>query len=296
MVVAYIEDAVVLAGVYTLFSIGLSLAWGVLDVLNLAHGAIFMSAAVVAYVLTMHTSLPLPLLVLVGGIVSGVLALLLEIGAFEPLRRRSENARSAELGIVIASVVAGAALEAIAQHETSGNTVAIKTTFVVHTFDLGGLLITNLDIVIVGVAIGLTVLVAWIAARTSLGRSMRALAVDPYICGLLGISTTFVSRLTLCISGFLAGTAGVLLGVYVNGVSAGMGDQLLLKAFAIVVLGGVGSIWGAALGALLLASTETIAVALGAAPYSDAIAFVIILFLLMVRPRGLFPTPSWQRT
>lgn len=290
-----VVDILVLASVYALFTVGLSMAWGVLDVLNLAHGAIFMMAALAAYAVTQSAPLPLFVLIPLGMAVGGGLTLALEVLVFQVLRRRSESTRVAELGTAMASVGAGAVLVGIAQFVTAGNAVAIRSTFKVEVYNWGTLYVTNLQIIIIAITVLLTTAVALLIARTSFGRSMRALAVDPYVCGLLGISAPTVSRITMLVSGVLAGSAGVLLGLYQNGVSEHMGHGLLLKAFAIVVVGGVGSIWGAALGALLLACVEVATVMAGGGQYVDAAAFAIILLILVVRPSGLLPAPKWER-
>lgn len=288
-------DILTLACVYALFTVGLSLAWGVLDVLNLAHGAIFMTAALVGYVITQNVPLPLVVLIIVGASVGGAITLAIEVFVFQQVRRHSENTRTAELSTAMASVGAGAVMIGIAQFVTAGDAVAIRSSFPIHVFRWAGLTITNLQMIIIATAIILTTLVALLISRTGFGRSMRALAVDPYVCGLLGVSAPAVSRLTMLVSGALAGTAGVLLGLYQNGVSEHMGNGLLLKAFAIVVVGGVGNIWGAALGALLLACAEVVTVMAGGGRYVDAVAFAIILLILVLRPSGLLPAPRWDR-
>ncbi|MER2534120.1 MAG: branched-chain amino acid ABC transporter permease [Rhizobiaceae bacterium] len=290
-----VVDIVTLACVYALFTIGLSLAWGVLDVLNLAHGAIFMTAALVGYIVTQNAPLPLLALIAVGVVVGAAITLSVEILVFQQVRRNSDNARVAELSTAMASVGAGAVMIGMAQFVTEGNAVAIKTSFPIHVLRWGGVAITNLQIIIIATAIVLTTAVALLISRTGFGRAMRALAVDPYVCGLLGVSAPAVSRFTMAVSGALAGSAGVLLALYQNGVNEHMGNGLLLKAFAIVVVGGVGNIWGAALGGLMLAGAEVVTVMAGGGRYVDAVAFAIILLVLVLRPGGLLPAPKWDR-
>jgi branched-chain amino acid transport system permease protein len=112
----------------------------------------------------------------------------------------------------------------------------------------------------------------------------------------LGVNSNRLFSTTIAISGAMAGLAGVLLAIHLNYVDSTMGDPLLTKAFAIIIIGGVGSIMGAAVGGYLLAFAETAVVAYGPANYRDAIAFLVILVVLLVRPTGLFARKRWERT
>jgi branched-chain amino acid transport system permease protein len=292
----HLLDAVVLGSIYTLFALGLTLSWGILNVLNLAHGAIFISGGILAYSITKDSTLPLWVVLLAALVVAGVLAVALEVIAYRPLRARVGDIHAAELPMLIASVGAAFMLTGIGARITGNQPVGIRDgVFHVSSHDLAGLRITNLEVLIIVVALVLAVGLAVFVRRSRHGRALRALAHDPYTCSLLGISPERMAIATMFVSGALAGIAGVLLTMQQSAIEAHSWEPLLLKGFAVIVLGGVGSVWGAILAAYVLAVAE-----IGTATYisgslRDGVAFALILVLLLFRPQGLFTRTAWQR-
>jgi branched-chain amino acid transport system permease protein len=155
--------------------------------------------------------------------------------------------------------------------------------------------ITNIQIIVFVVAVGLTFALAWFVRASRHGRAMRALAFDPEATRLLGVPPDRLASITMFASGAIAGGAGVLLAISLNTVSATMGEGLLLKAFTVIVIAGVGSIGGAAFAAFLLACVEVAMVQYFSSDLKDAVAFVLIILILLVRPQGLFAKQGWQR-
>lgn len=292
----YVRDAVTLGGVYLLFGLGLTLSWGVLNVLNLAHGNVLVIAALSGYLLSASGALPIAVLLPACIAVGALLGLALELLVFRPIRARARSEESAGLAILIGSIAAGAALHAVGTQITGGLVRAIPPgTFEIHTYAFLGTTVTNLQVLVVVLAVVLGTALALYVARTRQGRALRALAHDRRTCELLGISADRLALTTMAIAGGLAGTAGVLLALYIGSVEASMADSLLLKAFAVIVIGGVGSIPGAIAGAFLIAAAEVgTVVALGSAA-RDAVVFAVILVLLLLRPQGLFARTAWQR-
>jgi branched-chain amino acid transport system permease protein len=290
-------NAVTLGSIYMLFAIGLSLSWGILNVLNLAHGAILMFGALTGYLLSKHIgNVPFEVVLPVAMIACGLVAVVLERIAFRPIRRRVADEHAGDLAMLIASVGAGSIIVAYAEKTTGNAVVSIgPDVFNVTTTSIFGLRITNIEIVVIVVAIVLSGLLAWFVQSTRHGRALRALAVDPYMSGLLGVSPDLMAGLTMFVSGAIAGAAGVLLAIQQDAFDAHMGDTLLLKAFAVIILGGVGSIAGAVVGAFLLALVETMMVAYVGGGLQDGVSFALIIVLLLVRPQGLFARRSWQR-
>ncbi len=289
-------NVVVIGSIYTLFALGLTLSWGVLNVLNLAHGAIFMFGGLVGYLATKGHALSLWIVLPLSMVACGAIAVVLELVAYRPIRRRVADLHSAELATLIASIGCAAVLVAVAENVTENQLVGINPeTFAVKAVHVAGVRITNLEIVIVIVAAVLSVALARFVSASRHGRALRALAHDPYACGLLGISPDRLAAATMFVSGALAGAAGILLALQLNTVEARMGDPLLLKAFAVIVLGGVGSVRGAILAAFVLALAETATDVYASTSLRDAIAFALIIILLLFRPQGLFSRVAWQR-
>lgn len=292
----YLRDAIVLGGVYTLFALGLTLSWGVLNVLNLAHGNVLVAAALSAYLLADTAVLPVWMLLVVCIAVGGALGAFLEIVVFRPIRARARSDDSAGLTILIGSIASGAVLFAISDRITDGQVRTIDTgSFEVVAFPFLGTTVTNVQVLIVALSLVLSLALALFVSRSKQGRALRALAHDPHTCGLLGISARRLSIATMTTAGALAGAGGLLLAIHIGSVEASMTDSLLLKAFAVIIVGGVGSVYGAILGAYLIAAAEVATVAYLGSGVRDAVVFLIILALLLLRPQGLFARAAWQR-
>lgn len=289
-------NALVLGSIYTLFAIGLTLAWGILNVLNLAHGSVLMLGAVATYWVTESQALPLAVVLPGAMLVTGCASVILERLVFRPIQKRAKDASGSELGMLIASIGAAAIPVAAAIEITKNVTVSLPTgVFPVHVYNVGSLRIANIQILIVVIALVLSVTLALFVKRSRHGRALRALAFDPRVCGLLGISANRMAAATMFVSGAIAGGAGVLLAVQLDSVDAQMGEPLLLKAFAIIILGGVGSVGGATVSAYLLAVVETAMVAYVDTNLKDMVAFALIIVLLLLRPQGLFSKGTYQR-
>jgi branched-chain amino acid transport system permease protein len=287
-----IADSLSLGSVYVLFSLGLSLSWSVLGLLNLAYGAQFMLGAYFAYLFGGHVHASL-LVVLPVAVVA------VAATSVRRLRVRAGTPVESELAMLVASIGLAAVAETIVQNATAGNSEFIpSSTYKVRTLGFGGstLHITNIQLLMTVVAIALTIAFAAFVKWTRFGRAMRAAAVDPATCELLGVNANRLFSVTMAISGGMAGLAGVLLGIDLTNVQFQMGDPLVTKAFAVIIIGGVGSIAGAAVGGYLLAFAETLVVVYGPSTYQDAISFALIIIVLLVRPTGLFAQRRWQRS
>jgi branched-chain amino acid transport system permease protein len=199
--------------------------------------------------------------------------------------------------MLVASIGLAAVAVTLVQHETKGESKFVpKSVFQVSTLHFGNSFrMTNMQLIMLIVTVILTISLVVVVKWSRFGRAMRGVAVDPATCELLGVNSNRLFSTTIAISGAMAGLAGVLLAIHLNYVDSQMGDPLLTKAFAIIIIGGVGSILGAAVGGFLLAFAETAVVAYGPANYRDAIAFVVILAVLLLRPTGLFARKKWER-
>ena len=285
-------NAIVLGAIYCLFAMGLGLTWGTLNVLNLAHGAVFMFSAFTCYLITQRADVHLPIaVVLIVAVVAGALMELgLDLLVFRQIKRRSRTQGEAEMSMLIGSIGASAILVTIAEQLTADTPFTVTAVPVkASVYHLGsGVYVTNVEIVIAVVAPVLTVGFALWIQRSRMGRAMRALACDAPTSGLMGISEGRMSALAMAISGATAGVAGVFLTVYLDSVTADSGSDLLLRAFAVVVLGGVGSMWGTLIGAFVLAGGETLVTATTSGIWTSAVSFGLIIAVLLVRPSGLF--------
>ena len=285
-------NAIVLGAIYCLFAMGLGLTWGTLNVLNLAHGAVFMFSAFTCHLITQRADVHLPIaVVLIVAVVAGALMELgLDLLVFRQIKRRSRTQGEAEMSMLIGSIGASAILVTVAEQLTADTPFTVTAVPVkASVYHLGsGVYVTNVEIVITVVAPVLTVGFALWIQRSRIGRAMRALAYDAPTSGLMGISEGRMSALAMAISGATAGAAGIFLTVYLDSVTADSGSDLLLRAFAVVVLGGVGSMWGTLIAAFVLAGGETLVTATTSGSWTGAVSFGLIIAVLLIRPSGLF--------
>ncbi|MCU1690949.1 MAG: amino acid transporter permease [Frankiales bacterium] len=279
-------NAMVLGSVFLLFSLGLSLAWGTLDVLNLAHGAVFVFGAYAAYETSLHTSSPV-LVVLVAMAGCGLVAAALEVCAFGRIRTRSGSKRQAEFGVLVSSLGGATVIGHLIDQRTDGQMFS-QTAVTPTIYDVAGVRFSSVDVVIVVVSAVVAAVLHSGITRWRNGRAVRAVAVDPLTAGLMGINVAWLAICTMFVSGALAGLAGALLAFNSSGMTVGTGEAYMVSAFAILVVGGVGSVPGAAIVSYGLAVAQTAVVAYGPSEFQTGVAFLLILVFLVYRPSGLF--------
>lgn len=290
-------NAVVLGSILLLFALGLSLAWGTLDVLNLAHGSLFVTGGYVGYEFSKaSTHLPFVAVAVIAMLVGGTAAAAMEMLAFGPIRMRFRNKRQAELSVLVASLGASMILNQCIANATDNRVFAPAAgLFKVTSYTGMGLRISNIEIVILATCLVATsALAVWIKISRQ-GRAVRAVAYSPATAELMGINVRSVGIRTLFLSGALAGLAGLLLAIRISGQTVETGNTYLLAAFAILVVGGVGSLLGATIAAYLIAFVQTMIVAWGASGYRDGVAFALIFLILIARPQGLFARRRAER-
>jgi branched-chain amino acid transport system permease protein len=287
MLAQQLLNALVVGSVYALFALGFTLIFGVHHILNLAHGAVFMWGAFVGLYAVTELHLAFPVAFVGASLVVGFLSVALDWVAFRPLRRRG----APEFSAIVSSIGAGYILMSIAQRVSDTKVMRYPFgTFPIEIYSVLGLRVTLLQLAIIGsVALIVTGLVAYIF-HTSFGRQIRAVAINERTASLLGVNPTGVYFQTFFISGALAGAAGVLIGIAFNSVHFLMGEPYMLRAFVVIVLGGLGSILGAVVGGLLLGVIQTLTIAYVSTNLSDAVIFSLLFLILLVRPTGLFGT------
>ncbi len=297
VVLQQLINGLILGSVYALFAIGLSLVWGVLKILNMAHAAIFTWGATAAYFLLIWLPLPLYLLIPAIMLFTGILAAVVDFFAFRPVRKQQRNPDDAELATLVTSLGAAAVLMAIDVKITNDGAVFSypDSLFTIQRYTVAGITLSNLQITMFAVAtllcIGAAAFIKW--NRT--GKAMRAIAVNPDMAAMLGVNVDKLTIATIAVGGALAGAAGVLFGVAFHSVDSAMGDPLLLKAFAITILGSAGSVMGALVGGILLGVIEASVLTFASASYRDAVSFGLIVAVLFLRPKGIFAVATGER-
>ena len=280
-----IVNGLVMGSAYALFALGLTLVFGIQRVLNLAHGAVFMWGALIGLMLVSEWGMPfLPALVL-AGVAVGVLNVVVDFVAFRPLRRRGAS----EFGALVSSLGASLILVNLSQRATGAQTLRFPAdSFPSNAFTVLGIRLSLVQVTVVAVAVVLLLVLLAYLYRTSLGRQVRAVAISERTSRLLGVSAEKVYLQTFFISGALAGITGVLLGISFNSVHSFMGDDLLLRAFVVIVLGGLGSVQGAVVAGLLMGLAQTFLVAYTSSELTDVAIFTALIAFLLFKPQGMF--------
>jgi branched-chain amino acid transport system permease protein len=274
-----------LGAVYALFAVGYTLVFGVLDILNLAHAAIFTAAAFAAFSLA-ESGMPLPAAFAIATVMAGILGILLDRVAFAPLRRRNAGTLAPLISSIGVAIIIGAVLRAIyGVDERHFTTAGLDTAPAMH---LGPLTFTSVELAIFLSAIALMVVLSWVLRATTLGRRIRAVAEDRLAASLLGVNLERTIAATFFIASALGGAAGILTGLEYNSMTLDMGAPIELKGLAVIILGGMGSVTGAVIGGFIIGAVETFAIAYGLSPWRDALVFGVMFALLVARPTGLF--------
>jgi branched-chain amino acid transport system permease protein len=282
--VQQLANGVMLGSTYALVAIGYALVFGVLRVLHLAHGEVFMVGAFVGVQAVIWLNVG-PFVALIGGLIgAAVLGILLELTAFRPIRRRNGSF----LAPIVSSIGAGLVLQEIMTKIFGAEQIGFPEQFASRVYDLGLVSISGAQLFILAVAFASMAVLHLFVTRTRHGMAMRATAENLEVASILGINVDSVILLTFVVASALAGIAGVLIGLNYNAISPFMGIDMTTKGLAVMLIGGLGSIYGAMAGGLLLGVVEVISVAYLASSYRDAFAFCLMILVLLLRPRGLF--------
>jgi branched-chain amino acid transport system permease protein len=279
-----IVNGLFLGSIYALFALGYTLVFGVLDILNLAHQAVFMICAYAALALVVHLHLPMYAAFPVAVLVGGLLGMAVDRIAFRPLRGRSDSNISGLISSIALATILEAAVAQIFGPDMERFPFGTVPT---RSLRIGGAVVSELQIVIIAIAIAMLLGLTWLLRRTRLGRRIRAVAESPKAARVLGVDVDRIISASFFVSSALGAASGVLFGLAFNNVSPDMGRSVELKGLAVIVLGGMGSMPGAALAGVALGLLEVFTVAWVGSSYRDAVAFGILFLVLVLRPRGL---------
>ncbi len=278
-------NALTLGSVYALFALGFTLVFGVLAVINLSHGALFMVGSYVALALVTRFNLPLWLAMVGAMLVCGTLGMLIDMRILKPLRLRN----APHLIPMIATIGVSIMLTTTAQGLFGAEAMRFpEETLPAGEYIIGSVHVRALEIAIVLVSFILMAVMFTILKRSQLGRALRAISESPKAAWLLGIPVERLFHATSFVAAALGGIAGVLIALDFNAITPGMGQPMLHKGIAVIILGGMGDIRGALIGGLFLGFAEVISKAYLSSQMGDAAAFGLLFLILLVRPSGLF--------
>lgn len=278
-------NGVVLGSTYALFALGFTLMFGVLGVINLTYGFYFSTGAFLALYGTKTLALPIWLALPFAALLTGIVAVVLDAILLTPLRRK----KAPELSSLMVTLGATLLLYTL-MTATLGTEIRRLPPGVINhaAIMLGDVRMTLSQILIVALTAAIVVALLAIVRFTRFGLSMRSLAENGEAAELMGVNTDAVVRLVSFISGALGGTAGVLIGLNFNAIQPYMGEAMMLKGFAVIIIGGLGDIKGALIAGLVIGVLEALTAGFISSELKDAVAFILLIATLWYRPVGLF--------
>ncbi len=291
-------NGLILGSFYALVALGYTMVYGIIKLLNFAHGDVYMVGAFVGWAALSWLAGPLGagwIGIMVAMVLSmaaaGTLGLVIERVAYRPMLA------APRLSILITALAVSMVLSNGALSITGGQYEAFNTDLGFEGIDLGEVHVTWTQLVLVAASLLLMAGMQVFISRTMYGKAMRAIAIDQDACRLMGIDVNRMIALTFFVGSALAAAAGVMAGAYYGSISYFMGFLIGLKAFTAAVIGGIGSIPGAMLGGLLLGLLEAFGTQIPAigSEWKDVFVFAILILLLVFKPTGLLGRPEVER-
>ncbi|MEQ2527185.1 branched-chain amino acid ABC transporter permease [Bacillaceae bacterium CLA-AA-H227] len=275
-------NGISLGSIYALIALGYTMVYGIIKLINFAHGDVFMIGAFVGFYAIAGWGLGFFPALLLAMAVCAVFGVLIERIAYKRLRNATR------IAALITAIGVSLLIEYGFIYVRGAQAAAYPDVLANKNYDLFGIQVSSQSLLILIVSIVLMIILHFVVHRTKIGKAMRAVSHDMEAAQLMGINVNTTISATFAIGSALAGAAGVFFGVYYTKIEPLMGVIPGVKAFVAAVLGGIGIIPGAMVGGLVLGVVETIVSALGFSQWRDAAAFIILILILLFRPSGIF--------
>jgi len=279
-----------LGAIYALIALGYTMVYGIIKLINFAHGDVMMVGAFVGFFSITLLGANIAVAMLLAMTACALLGIIIEKVAYRPLRNSTR----------IASLITAIGVSFLLEYLTiffigPNQKVFPATAFAVKAYDIAGLSILNKDVFVFVSAVALMLVLQYIIKYTKTGKAMRAVSLDMEAAVLMGISVDKTISMTFAIGSALAAAAGVMVGVYYGTINPLMGIIPGLKAFVAAVLGGIGIIPGAMVGGFVIGLLETIVSGYGNSLYRDAVSFGVLILILLIKPTGLFGKDTGEK-
>jgi branched-chain amino acid transport system permease protein len=275
-------NGVSLGSIYALIALGYTMVYGIIKLINFAHGDIYMVGAYIGFFATSMLHLPVLPALIISMVVTGLLGMLIERLAYRPLRH------APKVSVLITAIGVSLFLEYTSMFFVSPQPRTFPNVMESVTYHMGPFVVNSQQILILVITTILMVVLTYIVQKTKIGKAMRAVSFDTETAQLMGIDANRVISITFGIGSALAAAGGVLVGVYYNSIDPLMGIMPGLKAFIAAVLGGIGIIPGAMAGGVILGVIESLVSGFLSSTFRDAAAFAILILVLLFKPSGLF--------
>ena len=274
-------NGVSLGSIYALIALGYTMIYGIIKLINFAHGDIYMVGAYLGfYAITL--GIPVVPAILISMAVTSLLGIAVERFAYRPLRH------APRISVLITAIGVSFLLEYVMMALVSPTPRTFPATISDVSWTFEGLVISGQQLLIMGVTFILMIILTYIVRATKIGKAMRAASYDTEAAQLMGINADRIISITFAIGSALAAVAGVLIGIYYNSIDPLMGLMPGIKAFVAAVFGGIGILPGAVVGGIVLGIVEAFISGFGFSMFRDAAAFAILILVLLLRPAGIF--------
>ena len=274
-------NGISLGNIYALIALGYTMVYGIMKLINFAHGDIYMVGAYAGFFAATATDMPFIVCIICAMAVTGVLGIVVERLAYKPLRH------SPKIAILTTAIGVSLFLEYTTMLILSPQPRTFPQLINNTIYNWGGIVISLQQIIILVTAVVLMIVLTYVVNYTKMGKAMRAVSYDPDAAQLMGINVDKTVSFTFFIGSSLAGAAGVLVGIYYNSIEPLMGIMPGMKAFIAAVLGGIGIIPGAMTGGIILGIVEAMVSGFISSTFRDAAAFAILIIILLIKPTGL---------
>ncbi|MBR1579357.1 MAG: branched-chain amino acid ABC transporter permease [Selenomonadaceae bacterium] len=275
-------NGVSLGSIYALIALGYTMIYGIIKLINFAHGDIYMVGAYLGFFVVTQLHLSILPALLISMAITACLGMIVERLAYKPLRH------APRISILITAIGVSFFLEYATMYFVTPTPRTFPNVIDNVSFNVAGFIINGQQLLILSITMILMAILTYIVQKTKLGKAMRAASFDTETAQLMGIDSDRIISLTFCIGSALAAAAGVLVGVYYNTIDPLMGIMPGLKAFVAAVLGGIGILPGAVVGGIILGVIEALVSGFLSSTFRDAAAFAILILVLLVKPSGLF--------
>lgn len=280
-------NGLTLGSVYALIALGYTMVYGVIKLLNFAHSEFFMLGAFFSYYMILNFKMNIVVAFVVTMVLVGIVGFLTDRIAYKPLRKAER------LSVLITAIGVSYFLRNLmvmlvgAETKSFNQAFTEMPAFLTGSVSLGSVQISNMQLMLLVITIVLMLLLNLVVQKTKMGKAMRAVSTDPEAAQLMGINSNQVISFTFLIGAALAGAAGMLVGMYYNSLAPTMGASYGNKAFVAAVVGGIGQIPGAVLGGYLIGMIETMVTAYGNSSIRDAVVYLVLILILLIKPAGL---------
>ena len=274
-------NGLTIGSIYALVALGYTMVYGIIRLINFAHGEIYMLGAYMTYVAIKFLHLPFLLALVFAVIACSIIGYMIERVAYRPLRK------SSRISALISAIGVSILLQNVVIYIFGADVISFPEVTLLPNFNVGCVLIRGHQILIFVITILCLVGLQYLVYHTDLGRAMRAVSADQEAASLMGINVNKTIAMTFVIGSALAAVAGSMVGVYYSTLAPAMGVSHGLKAFVAAVFGGIGLLPGAVLGGFLIGLIETLFIVLGYSLWREAVVYSILILILVVKPTGL---------